>query len=185
MDDIVLRALARWPNVPDCYGWLALDRRGEWLMGPERERIAHRGLSEFISRNYVADTQGRWYFQNGPQRVWVGLDYTPWVYRVAPSSERLETHTGASVQRIDRVWLDENGTLGMLSEHGAGNVDDRDLLHLAEHLRDAQGGSYSGDVNEGDLQLQLGAYGVSLGVERIDAAALPRCFGFVRDPQPA
>ncbi|MFM8464156.1 MAG: DUF2946 family protein, partial [Burkholderiaceae bacterium] len=23
MDEIVRQALAKWPNVPDCYGWLA------------------------------------------------------------------------------------------------------------------------------------------------------------------
>ncbi|MFM7971511.1 MAG: DUF2946 family protein, partial [Betaproteobacteria bacterium] len=25
MDDIVKAALKKWPNVPACYGWLALD----------------------------------------------------------------------------------------------------------------------------------------------------------------
>ena len=28
MDDIVRQALAKWPNVPHCYGWLGLDARG-------------------------------------------------------------------------------------------------------------------------------------------------------------
>ena len=32
MDDIVLQALAKWPHVPDCYGWLGLDARGNWFM---------------------------------------------------------------------------------------------------------------------------------------------------------
>ena len=27
MDDAVLRSMAKWPNVPDVYGWLSLDRR--------------------------------------------------------------------------------------------------------------------------------------------------------------
>ena len=27
MDDIVRQAMAKWPNVPDCFGWLALDAR--------------------------------------------------------------------------------------------------------------------------------------------------------------
>ena len=30
MDDIVKAALKKWPNVPHCYGWLALDARGDW-----------------------------------------------------------------------------------------------------------------------------------------------------------
>ena len=32
MDDIVKQALAKWPNVPHCYGWLGLDARGNWYM---------------------------------------------------------------------------------------------------------------------------------------------------------
>jgi hypothetical protein len=29
MDDIVKAALLKWPNVPHCTGWLALDGRGD------------------------------------------------------------------------------------------------------------------------------------------------------------
>jgi hypothetical protein len=32
MDEIVEAALRKWPNVPHCYGWLALDARGDWYM---------------------------------------------------------------------------------------------------------------------------------------------------------
>ena len=32
MDDIVKQAMAKWPNVPHCYGWLGLDARGNWYM---------------------------------------------------------------------------------------------------------------------------------------------------------
>ena len=35
MDEQVLRSLIKWPNVPDCFGWLALDRRGQWRMVDE------------------------------------------------------------------------------------------------------------------------------------------------------
>ena len=77
MDPIVARAMARWPNVPAVYGWLALDRRGNWLI--KGERITHQSMREFIARNYQPDDAGRWYFQNGPQRVYVTLAYTPLV----------------------------------------------------------------------------------------------------------
>ena len=30
MDDIVKQAMAKWPDVPNVYGWLSLDRRGVW-----------------------------------------------------------------------------------------------------------------------------------------------------------
>ena len=36
MDAIVEAALKKWPNVPHCYGWLALDARGDWYMRDER-----------------------------------------------------------------------------------------------------------------------------------------------------
>jgi len=77
LDDAVLRSIARWPNVPAVYGWLALDRRGNFLI--KGERIGNPALREFICRNYAADERGCWYFQNGPQRVFVRLAYTPFV----------------------------------------------------------------------------------------------------------
>jgi Protein of unknown function (DUF2946) len=77
MDDIVARAMAKWPNVPVVYGWLALDRRGQWSIrvkvregaedgAPRFEPVGNQNLIEFIGRNYGRDEQGRWYFQNGP-----------------------------------------------------------------------------------------------------------------------
>ncbi|MGB3277244.1 MAG: DUF2946 family protein, partial [Castellaniella sp.] len=30
MDDQVLAAMARWPNVPAVHGWLSLTARGQW-----------------------------------------------------------------------------------------------------------------------------------------------------------
>ena len=93
MDDQVLRSLMKWPNVPDCFGWLALDRRGQWRMRDEFTQqhhlpghvIQHAALNEFIARNYACDELGRYFFQNGPQRVFVTLDATPWIVRVTPS----------------------------------------------------------------------------------------------------
>ena len=40
MDDLVRQALAKWPNVPDCYGWLGLDARGQWYMRDDRVQAA-------------------------------------------------------------------------------------------------------------------------------------------------
>lgn len=80
MDQVVLRSMAQWPQLPAVYGWLALDRRGNWLLkepGSERfGRIGNAAMRDFISRNYAADERGRWFFQNGPQRVYVQLAYT-------------------------------------------------------------------------------------------------------------
>ena len=32
MDEIVKQAMAKWPHVPHCYGWLGLDARGDWYL---------------------------------------------------------------------------------------------------------------------------------------------------------
>ena len=77
MDDTVMRAMAKWPNVPNAYGWLALDARGRWLL--KGERIGNAGVVEFIGRNYAPDDRGRWFFQNGPQRVFVTIEIAPWI----------------------------------------------------------------------------------------------------------
>ena len=65
MDEIVKAALKKWPNVPHCWGWLALDARGNWSMRDERvqrvgpfpqvkgSRIDHEGLLGFIARNAI------------------------------------------------------------------------------------------------------------------------------------
>ncbi|MBU3578110.1 DUF2946 family protein [Polynucleobacter sp. UK-Kesae-W10] len=98
MDEQVLRSLVKWPNVPDCFGWLALDRRGQWRMRDEFTQqnhlpgqvITHQALKEFISRNYACDTLGRYFFQNGPQRVYVTLDATPWIARLIPDGEVIQ-----------------------------------------------------------------------------------------------
>ena len=101
MDEQVLRSLIKWPNVPDCFGWLALDRRGQWRMRDEFAQqnklpgqvITHRALNEFISRNYACDSLGRYFFQNGPQRVFITLDATPWIARIIPSANGLQLIT--------------------------------------------------------------------------------------------
>jgi len=93
LDDQVIRSLIKWPNVPDCFGWLALDRRGQWRMRDEFTQqnklpgqvIRHIALNEFIARNYGCDGLGRYFFQNGPQRVFISLDATPWIIRITPS----------------------------------------------------------------------------------------------------
>src|SRR5512133_1119822 len=98
MDDIVKQALAKWPNVPACYGWLGLDARGNWFMRDERAQalgpfaggshpskgsmLKHDKLIDFIGRNYQSDAGGRWFFQNGPQCVYVELEATPLIWRV-------------------------------------------------------------------------------------------------------
>jgi hypothetical protein len=107
MDEQVLRSLIKWPNVPHCFGWLALDRRGQWRMRDEFAQanqlpgsvIRHEALNEFISRNYACDSLGRYFFQNGPQRVFITLDTTPFITRITPSEsgQQLLTQCGTKI----------------------------------------------------------------------------------------
>jgi len=130
MDAAVAQAMAKWPNVPAVYGWLSLDRRGNWLI--KGERITNHALREFIGRNYDADAQGRWYFQNGPQRVYVSLAYTPFV--VHHEGEPLFDQCGRPFP-AEGVYVDEEGSVLI---EGAGRIallDDRDLARYADEER--------------------------------------------------
>src|SRR5207248_9115035 len=134
MDPIVARAMARWPNVPAVYGWLALDRRGNWLLRStgatqQFERITNRALREFIARNYESDSTGRWYFQNGPQRVYVTLAYTPLV--VHYEGEALVDHCGHAFTSSS-AFQDDEGSVLLSGGKSVALLDDRDLARFAD-----------------------------------------------------
>ena len=152
MDEIVLRSMAKWPDVPDVYGWLSLDRRGNWLL--QGERIGNAALREFISRNYASDARGCWYFQNGPQRVYVALAYTPLVVHI--EGEALFDHCGRPFLP-EQMFLDEEGSVLMLGTQGIGLLDDRDLAAFADDARE---------------------------MAEIPCKIVPERFGFVTNPSP-
>jgi hypothetical protein len=142
MDDIVKLAMAKWPTVPDCYGWLALDARGAFRMrdqatqaahGPG-EVIRHTGLLAFIHRNYQADARGAWYFQNGPQRVFVELEATPFIARTDPQ-HGFVTHDGVPLKDIEAAWITQEGRLYLRAGERTALVDDRDLAECLSQLR--------------------------------------------------
>jgi hypothetical protein len=142
MDPIVEAALKKWPNVPACYGWLGLDARGDWYMRDDRvqaagpfprikgSRIQHDKLRAFIERNYARADNGAWFFQNGPQRVYVELEAAPHVWRIAPADLAVASHTGASAT-VRSAWVDESGRLFLDSDLGLGIVHTQDMLDAA------------------------------------------------------
>jgi len=141
MDPSVQAALAKWPNVPDCYDWLALDLRGHWRLGQERQSITNPTMNAFIGRNYDHDAKGRWLFQNGPQRVFVALDYTPWVWRLLPDDAglALANHVGTRVPTPDAVWIDEKGRFLIEAQGMLGVLHDHDVEILIDLLVDQHG----------------------------------------------
>ena len=154
MDDIVKAALAKWPNVPNCYGWLGLDARGNWYMRDERaqaagpfgandlepaQRLAAKGsllrhdkLIDFIQRNYEGDAAGQWFFQNGPQRVYVELEATPFIWRIG-SGFAVTAHTGAEA-RVQRCVVDEAGRVYLETDLGFGLVHTQDMLAASDAI---------------------------------------------------
>src|SRR3954462_13094335 len=109
MDPMVEAALRKWPNVPHCYAWLALDARGDWYMRDDRiqaagpfprvkgSRIEHEKLREFIPPNEASADSGAWFFQTRPQGLSVELEAARWIWRLRPDppwAVIVTSHTG-------------------------------------------------------------------------------------------
>jgi hypothetical protein len=170
MDHIVKAAMAKWPNVPACTGWLALDRRGRFRMrdtacqaaGAPGEPIQHAALNAFIARNYTADAEGRWFFQNGPQRVFVDLDYAPLVVRLHHGTAG--HHAGTAHPEpilIDQCslpfipsacWCDAQGSILFAGRRGTVTMADADIGSNADTTRDA---ALDADVDAGGETVAL------------------------------
>lgn len=171
MDDIVKAALRKWPNVPACRGWLALDARGNWFLRDEQaqaagafphskgSRIEHDKLREFIARNYAHDGEGAWYFQNGPQRVYVELEAAPFVWRIAAHDFALTSHTGLAAA-LHGAWLDDDGRVFLDTDLGFGLVHTQDM---ADAARAIEGGLWRPTT--------------------LAFAAMPQRFGYLLSPQ--
>ena len=167
MDKDVLAAMARWPDVPDVYGWLSLSEQGQWRLHPDGdpqapgELIDNQQILRFIDRNYSGDALGRWFFQNGPQRVFVRLDAAPLILHTMapewPSALReqtdalrvagkpthapiaLYTHNGLPISSLDSWWLDTDGRLFVQTGQGPGLIAGRDLPSVLDALITQEG----------------------------------------------
>lgn len=195
MDEIVLRGMAKWPNVPAVYGWLSLDRRGHWLL--KGDRVTNPGIVDFFGRNYSHDDTGRWFLQNGPQRVYVALVYTPYIYRVAPATGTalsVAAHSGATTGDTRTAYIDDAGQMLLDTTLGIGLVHDTDLELLIPRFRD--GGSAPDEAalaaaidalqNGRNPGLQLDTGAGLIPVMPVRTADVPAKFGFVARPvQPA
>lgn len=199
MDESVRLALSKWPNVPHCYGWLALDARGAFRMRDDAVQAAnlpgdvirHPALLGFIFRNYACDERGAWYFQNGPQRVYVELEVTPFIARTDPALGFV-THDSAAMGKIHKVFMTDDGRLLLQSDEKIALLDDRDLAECLPRLRlngdvcdDASlmswlASSSSPSASSGTLALVLDD--LSIEIERLSSDQLEQRFGFVAHP---
>jgi hypothetical protein len=188
VDESVLRAMARWPDVPAVFGWLALDRRGQFLI--RGETIANRAAREFIARNYAADEHGRWYFQNGPQRVFVQLAYTPFVLRLE-SDGRFTDHCAKPWGPVAGVCMDETGAVLLVGPASVGLLDDRDLDDFSQRLRGRRDARLDDAALSARLDALAGGAAAPLCVTLADGvfalapvrcAEVPARFGFQAEP---
>ncbi|CAM2141047.1 DUF2946 family protein [Pararobbsia alpina] len=192
MDDIVRQALAKWPNVPACYGWLMLDRRGNWRMRDEAVQragglgspVRHAALIAFIVRNYDVDERGQWYFQNGPQRVYIELEYTPFVVRLSQDAQ-----ADAALVLADQCgtrwepqgcWVDDRGAVvftGRVADDPrprVGVLHDHDLDLFSDFVE---------DVVPGDAPPEFAwSKDHVLAMTSVRFDDVPARFGFVRSP---
>lgn len=221
MDANVLAAMARWPDVPDVYGWLSLTENGQWRLHPRGdawpsdaqgwnaavtaddgslasgadtagESITSPQILQFINRNYANDELGQWFFQNGPQKVYVRLDAAPYIIQTTGSNAddtlRLRTHNGLDIQTIAAWLLDETGKLYAQTEHGPGLVAGRDLATVLDGIHTPDGIGIL-DVLEQtpypDMAIAVQALTQASTVlfKACPAKTVPQALGFVRYPR--
>jgi len=193
MDDIVKQAMAKWPNVPHCYGWLALDARGNWRMRDEAaqranapgDKLANAALVGFINRNYAHDDKGRWYFQNGPQRVYVNLEATPFIARTDPA-QGFVVQTGQVLEKVESVFMTDAGALILQAGQIVAQLDDRDVAQVLGRMelegRPASVEAIMAWLEDDSEELALVLGDSRVKVERLSAEALTRRFGYVQTP---
>jgi hypothetical protein len=146
-----------------------LDARARWYLRDEVVQAAgsftdsrgselqHGKLVEFIQRNYESDRFGRWFFQNGPQRVYVELESTPWIWRIQPDG-CLQSQTGC-LAVPENCLLDEEGRVYFSTDLGLGLVHSQDVIQVADGIEKGLWNPVS-----------------------VRSAALPDQYGYIRSP---
>lgn len=147
--------------------------------------IRHAALIGFICRNYECDERGQWFFQNGPQRVYVELAYTPWIVRLARDAAsggalKLTDQTGG-VFEPSSVFADDEG--GILFTDASESEPVR-VAALHDHDLDlfADSSTLSTDGLGGQFHWRVG---VDLPLQTVLRAEVAARFGFVASPAAA
>ncbi len=157
--------------------------------------IQHIALNEFISRNYACDSLGRYFFQNGAQRVFITLDVTPWIVRMIPSESgtQLLTQCGGEIEP-ESALSDEKGNIyitGLITQSLSDQIDNaiftRTILPSVALLHDHDLGLFSeqSTVQEDACSFR-GSWlwdGKDLPIEPIHSIELSKRFHFVKAPR--
>ena len=202
MDEQVLAAMQKWPNVPAAYGWLSLSARGLWRFhhdgdfaaNPEGESIENSQLNNFFNRNYCVDDKGAWYIQNGPQKAFVNLPYAPFILFYDDAQQCLNTHHGQLINCIKQWYFSDDGRLFAITDIGPAMLIGRDLpLFLDKALVIAENDTIVGSrtLTEDDLleltngkQLTLTLGQLSAPCSFFESNKAEEILGFVSQPKP-
>jgi hypothetical protein len=106
----------------------------------------------------MADEHGQWYFQNGPQRVFVELQSAPFVWRIGDDFSVWST--ADEQQQVLHCAVDELGQVYLLTAHGLGLVHSQDVVLAADALEKQK-------WNE----------------KKVQSSELESTYGFVKSPQ--
>ena len=201
MDQFTFQALQKWPQVPNCYGWLSFDRRGQWRIQNEYaqlhqlpgETITHPGFKAYIESHLGRDENACHFFQNGPQRVFINFAYSPWVIRFYPLEDgrwELKTTFGQAIEPTG-CFLDEQDQISFEA--------DFNVLTLGPDGQFIQNTIHSiGILHDHDLEIfsafatifanSCGSLGEfiwqeKMSIEPIHSKDMPRLFNFTKTPQ--
>jgi hypothetical protein len=146
--------------------------------------VRHPALIGFINRNYESDERGQWFFQNGPQRVYVELAYTPWVVRLALDGTAgkhtltLADQTGGVFEPASAL-IDEEGAVLLVDTATPARIA---LLHDHDLDLFSEFATLAGDGTAGLFHWRAGR---DLPIGTIARAEVPARFGFVPSPASA
>ena len=141
IDEQVLAAMKKWPDVPAAYGWLSLNGRGLWRFhhqgdfaaDPDGDTIENKQLIDFFNRNYSVNDKGEWYVQNGPQKAYVTLPHAPFILFYDDARQQLITHNGYTVSSITHWYFSEDGRVFAKTDIGPAMLIDRDMPSFLEN----------------------------------------------------
>lgn len=162
--------------------------------------IQHAALNEFIARNYACDLEGKYFFQNGPQRVFITLDATPWIVRLIPANRDLSLLTqcqtlfepqGALSDESGNIYI--TGLINQTMDEDRGSASEgkdfiqRESLSIAL-LHDHDLDLFSDLAKLHEQACSFGGswswHGKTLPIDPIHSNELSKRFGFIQKPKP-
>jgi hypothetical protein len=149
------------------------------------DKLTSAALVGFINRNYARDERGCWYFQNGPQRVYVNLEATPFIARTDPG-QGLVLQTGQALAALDAAFLTADGMAIVQVGDVVAQLDDRDvgewLAAMELDGRPASDEALMAWLEGGAGELVVSYRDKRVPVQRIAGTDLPERFGYTQAP---